>query len=215
MTPLSEDQGLALFDAACRGAEPFVVAGALHLRSLRAAADELPAPLRGLVRAPARREAAQAGTSAPTVAGELAGRTPAEREAFLADLVRDEAALVLGHAGRDDVPAHHRFLDQGFDSLAALKLRNRLAAVTGLRLPPTLVFDHPTPTELARHLLAELAPPGDAEPPAFEDEDAATAVLVLEELGRLDEAITRLPADGPERARITSLLADLLARWGR
>ncbi|MFI2204150.1 type I polyketide synthase [Streptomyces sp. NPDC020192] len=215
MTPLSEEQGLALFDAACRGDEPFVVAGALHLRSLRAAADELPAPLRGLVRAPARRAAAQAGTSAPTVAGELAGRTPAQREAFLVDLVRAEAALVLGHAGPDDVPAHHRFLDQGFDSLAALKLRNRLAAVTGLRLPPTLVFDHPTPTELARRLLAELAPSADAEPPAFDDEDAATAVLVLEELGQLDEAITRLPADGPERARIAGLLADLLARWGR
>ncbi|WP_430382192.1 type I polyketide synthase [Streptomyces sp. P10-4] len=215
MTPLSEDQGLALFDAACRGDEPFVVAGALHLRSLRAAADELPAPLRGLVRAPARRAAARAATSAPTVAGELTGRTPAEREAFLVDLVRDEAALVLGHAGRDDVPAHHRFLEQGFDSLAALKLRNRLAAATGLRLPPTLVFDHPTPTELARHLLAELAPPTDAQPPAFEDEDAATAVLVLEELGQLDEAITRLPADGPERARITGLLTDLLSRWGR
>ncbi|WP_445684399.1 acyl carrier protein [Streptomyces reticuli] len=149
------------------------------------------------------------------MAGELTGRTPAEREAFLVDLVRDEAALVLGHAGRDDVPAHHRFLEQGFDSLAALKLRNRLAAATGLRLPPTLVFDHPTPTELARHLLAELAPPTDAQPPAFEDEDAATAVLVLEELGQLDEAITRLPADGPERARITGLLTNLLSRWGR
>ncbi|MEG3631677.1 type I polyketide synthase [Streptomyces poriticola] len=216
MTPLTEDHGLALFDAACRGDEPFVVAGALHLRSLRAAADELPAPLRGLVRAPARRAAAQAaGTSTPTVAGELAGRPPAQREAFLVDLVRDETALVLGHTGRDDVPAHHRFLDQGFDSLAALKLRNRLAAATGLRLPPTLVFDHPTPTELARHLLAELAPPADAKPPAFDDEDAATAVLVLEELGQLDEAITGLPADGPERTRIAGLLADLLARWGR
>nr|ACY06290.1 type I polyketide synthase [Streptomyces flaveolus] len=216
MTPLTEDHGLALFDAACRGDEPFVVAGALHLRSLRAAADELPAPLRGLVRAPARKAAAQAaGTGTPTVAGELAGRPPARREAFLVDLVRDETALVLGHTGRDDVPAHHRFLDQGFDSLAALKLRNRLAAATGLRLPPTLVFDHPTPTELARHLLAELVPPADAEPPAFDDEDAATAVLVLEELGQLDEAITRLPADGPERTRIAGLLTDLLARWGR
>ncbi|MCE0448128.1 beta-ketoacyl reductase [Streptomyces tricolor] len=130
MTPLSEDQGLALFDAACRGDEPFVVAGALHLRSLRAAADELPAPLRGLVRAPARRAAARAATSAPTVAGELTGRTPAEREAFLVDLVRDEAALVLGHAGRDDVPAHHRFLEQGFDSLAAL------SCATGSPPPP-------------------------------------------------------------------------------
>ncbi|MGW2014043.1 type I polyketide synthase [Streptomyces sp. NPDC001927] len=216
MVPLTEERGLALFDAACRGDEPFVAASALDLRSLRAAADELPPMLRALSGVPARRAAAQAAAAAaPTLGRDLAGRPRGEQEALLLDLVRAEAALVLSHPSGDDVQVHHRFLEQGFDSLAALKLRNRIAAVTGLRLPPTLVFDHPTPAELARHLLAELAPADGEAPAEFADEDAATAVLVLEELGQLDEAITRLPADGPERARIAELLEGLVARWNR
>ncbi|MDB1089131.1 SDR family NAD(P)-dependent oxidoreductase [Streptomyces sp. ACA25] len=216
MVPLTEQRGLALFDAACRGGEPFVAASALDLRALRAAADELPAMLRALSRVPARRAAAQAETAtAPTLARDLSGRTHAEREALLLDMVRAEAALVLSHPTGDDVQVHHRFLEQGFDSLAALKLRNRLAAATGLRLPATLVFDHPTPVELARHLLAELAPAEGEAPAEFADEDAATAVLVLEELGQLDDAITRLPAEGPERERIAQLLDGLLTRWAR
>ncbi|MFF0740144.1 type I polyketide synthase [Streptomyces sp. NPDC004111] len=215
MVPLTEERGLALFDAACRGGEPYVAASALDLRALRAAADELPPMLRALSRAPARRAAAGTGAeTAPDLGRELAGRPRAAQEALLLDLVRAEAALVLSHPSGDDVQTHHRFLEQGFDSLAALKLRNRLGAATGLRLPPTLVFDHPTPAELARHLLGELAP---AEPEGreeFADEDAATAVMVLEELAQLDAAITQLPADGPERARIGTLLEGLMNRWG-
>ncbi|MEU8700906.1 type I polyketide synthase [Streptomyces sp. NPDC048680] len=215
MVPLTEERGLALFDAACRGDEPFVAASALDLRALRAAADELPAMLRALSRVPARRAAAQAVAEAePTLARDLAGRPRAEQEVLVLDVVRAEAALVLSHPSGDDVEAHHRFLEQGFDSLAALKLRNRLAAATGLRLPPTLMFDHPTPRELARHLLAELAPAEGEMRAEFDDEDAATAVLVLEELGQLDAAITQLPAEGPERARIAELLGGLLTRWG-
>ncbi|MFG2866072.1 SDR family NAD(P)-dependent oxidoreductase, partial [Streptomyces sioyaensis] len=96
-------------------------------------------------------EAAVRGDAAPLVA-RLRDRAPAERRAALLDDVRAAAAAVLGFDQPDAIPADRAFRDLGYDSLTAVELRNRLAEATGLRLPVTLVFDHPTATALTAFL---------------------------------------------------------------
>ncbi|MGW7008804.1 type I polyketide synthase, partial [Streptomyces sp. NPDC054933] len=165
LLPLSTERGLALFDTACGHAvadEAVLVPVSLDTAPLRAqaAVGALPGLFRGLVRGVARR-AAQAGgavdTGADTLLRRLAGLGEAEREGVLLELVCAQVAVVLGYASPGEVGAGREFLELGVDSLTAVELRNRLNAATGLRLPPTLLFDHPTPTLTAQRLRAELA----------------------------------------------------------
>ncbi|MER5556876.1 type I polyketide synthase, partial [Streptomyces sp. NPDC002793] len=155
---LSDDDGLALFDAATARPEPHLIPMRLDLAGLRsrAADNEVPALLRGLVHTPVRRAAAQDSGS---FTADLAARNPADRTRVLVELVRTEAAVVLGHGSAEAVEAGRAFRDLGFDSLTSVELRNRINSATGLRLPPTAVFDHPSPDALAAHLDAELLGP--------------------------------------------------------
>ncbi|WP_369172977.1 type I polyketide synthase [Streptomyces sp. R28] len=159
--PLTDEQGLALFDAALDGARAAVLPVALELTALQAQATAgvLPGLFRGLVRAPGRRKALAAAAGNSTLGQRLTGLAPEERDREMLELVRTQAAAVLGHAGPETVGAEKQFKELGVDSLTAVELRNRLNAalsVPGLRLPATLVFDYPTPAALAAFLLTEV-----------------------------------------------------------
>jgi acyl transferase domain-containing protein/acyl carrier protein len=156
MPPLSVHDGLALFDAALTVPDPAVLPLPLDLAALRAQ-DEIPHALRGLVR-PARRRAAVAGSAtADDLGRRIAGLDPAERVEALTALVSTQVALALGHLDGSAIAPGRAFSELGFDSLSGVDLRNRLTTVTGLRLPTTLVFDYPTVTLLAEHLVGELS----------------------------------------------------------
>ncbi|WP_151483658.1 type I polyketide synthase [Streptomyces albicerus] len=150
---ISSHQGLELFDQALASEAALLAPVHLDLSVLRSQARSgmLPALLRGLVRAPARR-----ADNARSLERRLAGVPEADREQAVLDLVRIQVASVLGHASPDAIDPERAFKELGFDSLAAVELRNRLSQVAGIRLPATLVFDHPTPIETARMILAEV-----------------------------------------------------------
>nr|WP_320068405.1 SDR family NAD(P)-dependent oxidoreductase [Micromonospora sp. RTGN7] len=163
-----------------------------------------PSPLLGGIpeaRPADRPEPPPSDAGAPQVLrGRLAAAGGTERERILLDLVRGTAATVLGHRTPTAIRAGRGFLDLGFDSLTAVELRNRLTASTGLALPSTLVFDHPTPAALAEHLRVELVPHGAATP-------------VVAEIDRLDQLLRTVPDDRRADAEITRRLEGLLARW--
>ena len=148
--PLADDEGLTLLDAAAAAGDALLVPVRLDMASLRSLGDELSPLLSGLVR-PVRRAAGQVpanGGGRSGLAARLEGLQATEQTAVIRQVVLAKTAQVLGMTGMDAHDAGRSFRDLGFDSLTAVELRNQLNAVTGLRLPATLVFDYPTPEEL-------------------------------------------------------------------
>ncbi|MFD7306369.1 SDR family NAD(P)-dependent oxidoreductase, partial [Streptomyces pharetrae] len=162
LTALPSEEALALFDTAVGADAALTLPVRFDAAALRAAHTPLPALLRGLVRGTAVRRAraaaaAEQSTAAPSaLVRQLAGRPEDEQLAWLSEFVRGHVATVLGHGSAAAVGENRAFKELGFDSLTSVELRNRLNAATGLRLPATLVFDHPTPGALAGHLRDEL-----------------------------------------------------------
>ncbi|MFJ6589191.1 beta-ketoacyl synthase N-terminal-like domain-containing protein, partial [Streptomyces griseoviridis] len=153
--PLSTEDGLALFDLASAAGHTTVVPVRLDLRSM--AGGTVPPVLRGLVRGVSRRVAGGASLAPDGLRARLARVLRPEQVALLLDVIRTQTASVLGHSGPEAVEPERAFRDLGFDSLAAVEFRNRFNEATGLRLPATLVFDHPTPVVLAQYLAGELS----------------------------------------------------------
>uniref|UniRef100_UPI003D72E6D8 polyketide synthase dehydratase domain-containing protein n=1 Tax=Streptomyces chumphonensis TaxID=1214925 RepID=UPI003D72E6D8 len=157
--------------------------------------------------------AAQSGdrrAAASALARGLPGLAAPERARLLTDLVRQQAAAVLGHGSPDEVEADRPFKDIGFDSMMSVQLRNRLAAETGLALPATLAFTYPDPARLAAHLNALLDQEGGTGGPADE------TGRVLAEIERLDTALAAVEGgltDHDARARVVKRLQTLLWRW--
>ncbi|KAA9375468.1 SDR family NAD(P)-dependent oxidoreductase [Microbispora cellulosiformans] len=146
ITPLSVEDGLGLFDDALALAEPLVAPADLDLAATRT----------GTVTTPEAAAAPDVMTALPP-----SGLSPDERDALLLDLVVGQVAEVSGHAA-DWIEPNATLFELGLDSLMIVELRNRLAATSGLALPASIAFDHPTPAALVDHLRDRLA--GDREP---------------------------------------------------
>jgi polyketide synthase 12 len=202
-TTLPTDLALALFDTALANQQPLLVPARLNTAALRARAEsgDLPAVLRGLIRATSRHTAVTVADTS-TLTQRLTSLPEVERHQLLLGLVGTHAATVLGHPDPTGIDPTHPFKDIGFDSLTAVELRNRLATATGLRLPATLAFDYPTPGALSSYLHTRLFP--------------ATAVAsapILAELDKLEAALSGVSPDDVNHRNIATRLRALVAKW--
>ncbi|MEV4218609.1 type I polyketide synthase [Nonomuraea sp. NPDC049725] len=206
IAPLTVEQGLDLFDTALTSPDPLVVAARWDTAGLRARAEtgDLPPMLHGLVRAPRRTAGAPAGAGPGALAARLATLPRQDAHRLLVDTVRAQVAAVLAHGSPDSVELDRPFNQLGFDSLTAVELRNRLNADTGLRLPPTLVFDHPTVNALAAYLAGVLAPA----PPSPED-------TLRKALEQIDDLLLNANGEGDAiRGRLVPILQGALTKLG-
>ncbi|RPF30606.1 type I polyketide synthase [Streptomyces sp. TLI_185] len=153
---LTPEQGRALVELSLRRRTPHLLAWHLDLPRLRDNAAATGTLWTSLLSSP--RPDRQIGRG---LADRLARLTDSERAARVLELVCEEAARALGLPSSRSVRPDQPLRDLGMDSVTAVDLRNRLGTRIGVRLPATLLFDHPTPARLADHLLATaLAPDG-------------------------------------------------------
>ncbi|MEV6319180.1 type I polyketide synthase [Streptomyces sp. NPDC051776] len=184
-TSLSTEEALALFDAALALPDPVLVPARLDLHG------QTNPLLRELVSEPVHPDW--------NLRQQLDLIGLPEREQALLDLVLEKVSVTLGHDGTDEISPRSGFLEMGVDSLAAVRIRNHLSDALGLRLRPTLTFDHPTPVLLVRHLMEVLAR-GEGEPAA----DRGT--------GTVHELVVHAKATGREKQRATFASLDELPR---
>ncbi|MFE2146296.1 type I polyketide synthase, partial [Streptomyces sp. NPDC059456] len=182
---LTVAEGLALFDAAVAGEDAVVLPLKTDAAALAARGEDLPALLRGKVRGPVRRTVQAQGSETSELERRLAGASAQERDRIVLELVRTQVASVLGHPSPDAIGPETAFREQGFDSLAAVELRNLLQAATGLRLPATLVFDYPNSRAVAGFVVdklsattAQAAPAAAAAPRATTPSDSDPIAIV-------------------------------------
>ena len=205
ITPMTPTDALHLFDTALHQPQPLLVAAHLDLPTLTNTAA-LP-PLLSKLTPPAHhntgRDTTQNTTTPTTLTTQLHQLSPENQHHLLTELITTALATTLGHPNPTTINPNDTFADLGTDSLTAIELRNKLKTTTGLTLPPTIIFDHPTPTTLATHLqqqLAKIAP-----------STAAAAGGIDAMIDRLENVVVNAQLGDADRELVVAKLETILA----
>ncbi|MFJ2263437.1 type I polyketide synthase [Streptomyces sp. NPDC087844] len=206
LSPLDPDLALKSLQQALTQGDTTVAVADIDWRKFAAAlTTRRPSPLLSDLAGPGEQESAEGDGDEPgghALLRQLVAATAEQQRHLLLRHVQATVAAVLGYPGPDAVPPGQPLKELGFDSLTAVELRNRLNATTGLGLPPTLVFDHPSPSALADLLREHLV-----------EEGTASEGQVLSGLDRWDATVEPTALDAAARRRITQRLELLLAKW--
>jgi polyketide synthase 1/15 len=214
LAPMPTPEALDLFDIALTAEQPQLIPARLDLSALRSLStlDALPALFTNLIQTTTRRHADNdlSTRSKTALAQRLHGLSAEQQQTVLRDLVRAHIATVLGAPTPEDIDTDRAFKDLGFDSLTAIELRNRLKTATGLTLPPTIIFDYPTPTTLADYLTAQISPEPPTETAESEEKKVRDALAkiplaVLRDAGLLNPLLELAnPDTGTRRENVAA-----------
>ena len=91
-----------------------------------------------------------------SIADDVRSVLPLERRPLVRKRLQELARRVLGYGESEPVAADQPLVDQGFDSLTAVDMRNQLGKDLGCTLPASLLFDHPTLDRIADYLLKDI-----------------------------------------------------------
>ncbi|WP_420834383.1 beta-ketoacyl reductase [Streptomyces rapamycinicus] len=205
---MASEDALALFDRSMQVGRAAVMPVRMDLKTLGDRPVPVPSVLRQLVRRPVRKAAAGhgGGGSGTEWREHIAMADPEERAQLLLDLVRTHLATVLGRTDPHDIDAEGGLLEMGLDSLTAVELRNHLGTATGLRLPTTVVFDHPTPIALVKYLASRL---GDS----VARPERTSAHGVLAEIEKLHAMLGNVSLADEEHSMAAGRLTDVLTQF--
>jgi acyl carrier protein len=209
--PMETAEALELFDATGVPPHPLLMVSPLNTQHIPAH------PI--WQRLATHRRTAATIEQGPQLAQQLNPLPPAQQFTLLLDHIRQHVATILALPSPDGIDAQRGFLEQGLDSLTAVELRNRLTTTTGLRLPATTIFDHPTPTALTHHLLPQLTTTNNTtDAPGSGGGKGDPAAELLAELDRLETMLSAVATEDVAAAgvadRLRSLLDSANARGG-
>jgi acyl carrier protein len=201
IVPIPSAAALDMFDAAVTTGLPYVVPIGMNLGLLRAAAavTELPPLFRALLHI--RPRATQQIGDSGELAKRLVGLDNEQQHAAIIDLLAVPIAMVLGYSSPAEVTPDREFHDMGIDSLSSIELGTHLRALTGLKLSNSVIFEYPTVSLLARHVLSQLAP-----------SDADRSDPILAELEMLLERLNDIHAESPVPVEVVDRLSESLGR---
>jgi acyl carrier protein len=165
--------------------EPILTGQSVIAETIRPAAIRatgvIPPLLKDIVR-----PLAPAPVPVESLASRLTGLPDDERHRLVLDLIRGAVAAVLGHNATGTIGVDRSFQELGFDSMTAVELRNRLRDATGLTLPATLAFDHPSLAALTKYVLGQVAD----RPPVLAELEGLEAAIAAAAPGGINQAVT-------------------------